>query len=262
MNRALLVGINEYPGCPLAGCVNDVTNMAAYLVAKQGFAQADIRLLTDGRATTAAILSRLAWLIQGAKAGDRILFHYSGHGATVACRNAADEVDGVDDVICPVDFDWSAQRMITDKQFLAIFSQLPAGVKFNWISDSCHSGHLDRDFVTGGPGRSKSYPMPADIAWRNSVARSAGHTSRGIVGGLLDVGFVAGCRSDQTSADTSIDGKPAGALTGYLLKTLVAMPVASPLNAAVARTAAALGHDGYEQVPQADGARAGLPLLA
>ncbi|MFH1476981.1 MAG: caspase family protein [Verrucomicrobiota bacterium] len=53
MNRALLVGINAYPDAPLRGCVNDVTDMANFLVARRGFAQADIRLLSDRRATTA-----------------------------------------------------------------------------------------------------------------------------------------------------------------------------------------------------------------
>ncbi|HET7402221.1 MAG TPA: caspase family protein, partial [Usitatibacter sp.] len=31
-NRALLVGINAYPGQPLNGCVNDVKDMAGLLV--------------------------------------------------------------------------------------------------------------------------------------------------------------------------------------------------------------------------------------
>jgi hypothetical protein len=31
MDRALLVGINKYPGCPLYGYVNDITDMANFL---------------------------------------------------------------------------------------------------------------------------------------------------------------------------------------------------------------------------------------
>ena len=52
MDRALLVGINAYPGAPLAGCLNDVTDMATFLTSKSGFAADSIRLLTDSRATT------------------------------------------------------------------------------------------------------------------------------------------------------------------------------------------------------------------
>jgi hypothetical protein len=51
MNRAFLVGINAYPGNSLNGCVNDITDMAQFLVERCGFQHADIRLLTDGRAT-------------------------------------------------------------------------------------------------------------------------------------------------------------------------------------------------------------------
>jgi len=260
MNRALLVGINAYPGCPLAGCVNDVQHMAEFLVSAHGFQESDIRLLTDARATTGAILDRLAWLVGGVQAGDRILFHYSGHGATFAGRNAAGEVDGVDDVICPVDFDWSPERMIADFQFVRIFEAMPPGVLFNWISDSCHSGHLDRQ-MPAPVIRPRAFPVPADMAWRVRTARARGLAPRGIVGELLDVGFVSGCSSDQTSADTWIDGEAQGALTGYLLKQLKVLPSESPLKEIVAVTAAALNRDGYDQVPQADGARAGMPFL-
>ncbi|HEY3116002.1 MAG TPA: caspase family protein, partial [Chloroflexota bacterium] len=75
MNRALLVGINAYPGAPLNGCVNDVTDMASFLVKPCGFAMGDIRLVTDSRATKTAIVDRLGWLLTGLQKGDRILFH-------------------------------------------------------------------------------------------------------------------------------------------------------------------------------------------
>jgi hypothetical protein len=63
MNRALLVGINSYPGNELQGCINDVTDMAEFLVSHCGFNENDIRLLTDSRATTDAITAHLARLI-------------------------------------------------------------------------------------------------------------------------------------------------------------------------------------------------------
>ena len=62
-NRALLVGINAYPGQPLRGCVNDVSDMAKFLVEKCQFASDDIRLLVDARATTEGIYDRLGWLL-------------------------------------------------------------------------------------------------------------------------------------------------------------------------------------------------------
>jgi hypothetical protein len=258
-NRALLVGINAYPGCPLRGCVNDVHNMADYLVKQLGWLADWITILTDADATTANIRAALGRLVAASQPGDGLLNHYSGHGANTPDA-AGDESDDVHDVICPVDFDWTPAHMITDKEFLALFSQLPPGVRFNWISDSCHSGHLDRGFDLSGR-TAKCFPMPADIRAKIYERFASGGVRRGLVNGLLDVGFVSGCQSSQTSADTVIDGQPAGALTGYLLQSLRAEPPATPLNVVVSATVTALAEDGYDQVPQCDGARAALPLL-
>src|SRR5260221_14636386 len=112
MNRALLVGINAYPGIPLRGCVNDIKNVAAFLSTNCGFAKNDIRLLADERATTQAILDRMAWLIDGAQPGDRLVFQFSGHGSRVGFRNDAGSVDSQDEIICPVDIDWTESHMI------------------------------------------------------------------------------------------------------------------------------------------------------
>ena len=51
MNRALLVGINKYPGAELNGCINDVEDMAQFLVKKHLFKEQEIRLLhgVDGK---------------------------------------------------------------------------------------------------------------------------------------------------------------------------------------------------------------------
>ena len=86
MNRALLVGINSYPTAPLQGCVDDVQDMAGFLVESCGFLDSDIRLLVDARATTDAIRERLTWLVSGVRPGDRVLFHYSGHGTVLPLR--------------------------------------------------------------------------------------------------------------------------------------------------------------------------------
>src|SRR5262249_33204890 len=142
MNRALLVGINAYPGNELHGCVNDVTDMAEFLVGHCGFDEGDIRLLTDSRATTDAIKERLNWLLDGLKAGDRVVFHYSGHGAQFPIRGANGKVTRVDECICPVDFDWTEEHAIRDKQFGDMFKLIPSGVDFEWVSDSCFSGDL------------------------------------------------------------------------------------------------------------------------
>ena len=258
MDKALLVGINKYPGAPLAGCINDVMDAAKLLTDKAGigFDPKNVRLLTDTRATTAAIQERLQWLVTGLKAGDRILFWYSGHGAQVASRAKSGEVDGLDEVICPVDFDWSDRHMIKDKQFHQFFANIPAGVKAYWVSDSCHSGDLERDAGGLGGRTSRAMPMPEDIQWRNDVARDAGMKVLAPQA-LPNIVLVSGCRSDQTSADASFAGRANGALSYYLIQELKAHPTQA-MSTTITKVRQALVAHRFEQIPQLEGP---APLL-
>jgi metacaspase-1 len=255
MNRALLVGINAYPGNALNGCVNDVTDMAEFLVSHCGFNENDIRLLTDSRATTDAITVHLTWLIGGAQGGDRLVFHYSGHGAQFPIRDESGKVVRVDECICPVDFDWTDQHAIRDKEFNQLFSQVPRGVDLTWVSDSCFSGDLARELLP--PKRKiKSMPMPADIAWRMRTAETIGakRTSFEHVLKNFNAVLVSGCAKRETSADAEIDGRFNGALTYYFLQTLSAPNgLTQTLKEAVARTRAALQQNGYNQHPDVEG---------
>src|SRR5215470_7427746 len=266
MNRAFLVGINAYPGNELQGCVNDVNDMAEFLVSHCGFEENDIRLLTDGRATTDAITAHLQWLIDGVQDGDRLVFHYSGHGAQFPVRDDSGKVVRVDECICPVDFDWTEPHAIRDKQFNDLFSKVPKGVDFTWVSDSCFSGDLAREFLP--PKRKiKSMPMPADIAWRMRTAETIGakRTSFEHVLKNFNAILVSGCAKRETSADAEINGRFNGALTYYFLQTLsAANGLTQTLEQAVARTRAALQQTGYTQHPDLEGSEdlMGLPFLA
>ena len=184
MNRALLVGINAYPSQPLRGCVNDVVDMARLITSKPfGFKKKGVRLLTDARATRDAIWDLLGWLTAGLRAGDRVLFHYSGHGVQLPTRNPAGEVDKLDEAICPVDFDWTDATTIRDKEFARIFSAVPPGVEFVWISDSCHSQDLTRVMLPPSVDiRIKTMLPPADIEWRLQTAKEEQVATLGMAG--------------------------------------------------------------------------------
>ncbi|MEI6205517.1 MAG: caspase family protein [Desulfuromonadales bacterium] len=263
MDRALLVGINKYPGCPLYGCVNDITDMAGFLKETCGFQMNNIRLLTDARATKAAIVERLNLLVNGARPGDRLLFHYSGHGAQMSTRNPAAEVDKLDEVICPVDFDWSDERAIRDKDFYRIFATVPQGVEFIWISDSCHSGDLNRDFPALKPDHyHKTIMPPEDINWRLQTARELLAESPGRVRATslasavkeLNVALISGCKSNETSADAVFNNRPNGALTYFLLKELCsAHGLKMPLADVVKKVAKAVAGYNRTQHPQLEG---------
>ncbi len=272
---ALLVGINAYPGAALQGCVNDIIDMTAYLVGHKKFNKAGIHLLTDKRATTRNIYAGLVDLVRLANPGDRVVFHYSGHGAQNETTTPNLEPDGMDECICPVDFDWSPEHMITDKQFHALFASFKPGVRFYWVSDSCHSGDLTRGLPSVAASkrhdRSKAYPVPECIRYRHELARALNikahkpvdaSINKGIINGVLEVGYISGCRDDQTSADTSFNGRPNGALTGYLLQTLKRMPESTTEASIVAELNTELTQNQYDQNPQAEGALANTPFAS
>lgn len=254
-DKALLVGINEYPGAPLAGCLNDVVDMAHFITELCGFDPLNVRMLTDLRATTSEILKRLDWLVDNLHPGDRILFQYSGHGAQMASRSPAGEVDGLDEVICPVDFDWTNEHAIRDDQFHEIFDRIPAGVQAIWVSDSCHSGDLVRDPGGLGGRRARRLVPPTDLGWRIEAAQKVGMTAKGIgVHALPNIVLISGCKSDQTSADASFGGRANGALTYFLLNALKAPGgQTTALKKLVPDVVTALKRASYDQTPQLEG---------
>ena len=135
--KALLVGIN-YPGTnhALRGCVNDVVMVSEMLTKEFGFKANEKRMLTDNSATTANILERLEWLVDGAQPGDYLHFHYSGHGSQmIDSRYDEDyEPDGKDEILCPVDLNWR-DKVIKDDDLKRIFDKVPEGVHLSVVLD-------------------------------------------------------------------------------------------------------------------------------
>jgi len=250
--KAFLVGINKYPGAPLNGCLNDIQDMSKYL-SECGFKSKDIRTLTDNMATTKAILDGLAWLVKGAIAGDRLFFQFSGHGVQVPTRNAAAEVDGLDEAICPVNFSWTDATTIRDKQFREIFATVPVGVSFLWVSDSCHSGDLSKDMPPAGQTPRTMF-LPTGHPLADDMAKAKAFPKKKPVATRVNAALISGCTSRQTSADALIDGRYNGACTYYLLKILRSNPPA-PLKDIVQLLNTELKINGYSQSPRLEGSK-------
>jgi len=261
MDKLLLVGINTYPSAPLSGCVNDTLDVSDLMPKQYQVNEDNIRLLLNERATKIAIMERLWWLVDGVKPGDRLYFHFSGHGSQTAERSGQGEVDQLAEIICPYDMAWDPDHYITDAELYEVFKNVPEGVKFNWASDSCHSGGLasiDRMFHNPPVQKARFWAPPVDIQWRINVAKKKGIiTAR--ESKKLNVGFVSGCRSDQTSADTFINGRPCGALTHYFLESLKQMKD-KPFVDVVMAARNALKQAGYQQEPQAEGSLINCPF--
>ncbi|MEO5333993.1 MAG: caspase family protein [Magnetococcus sp. YQC-5] len=230
--KALLVGINQYAHInPLGGCVNDVKDMANTLTALNVIQPrpGDLRILTDGNATRAKILDGLKWLVGGAKKGDLLIFHYSGHGSYVVDTNG-EEVDGKDETICPQDMRVDSD-MITDDTLAELFKTInPNEITLEVFLDSCHSGTATRGLRDGGENTtsirsitpSLDYSFFAD-AKPGLVSRKLFHhrTSRtSVLVPKMNHILWAGCKSDQTSGENVIGGVRRGYFTYSLCKCL------------------------------------------
>lgn len=162
--RALIVGINDYPerDMKLEGCVNDAFLMSSVLQGA-GFEAENIRMVLDKRATAQGIFDRLEWLFDGVREGDQRVFYYSGHGAQMSTYGKGDRVDQMDESLVPYNFDWTADRAVTDDKFSELYTQLPYGVDFLAVLDCCHSGGMTR----GGMPRIRGLNPPDDIRHRS-----------------------------------------------------------------------------------------------
>ena len=147
--RALLIGIN-YVGqeVELKGCCNDVSLMKTMLE-QEGWSNkpSDMRvLLDDGKTsgkdwpTAQNILDSCRWLVDGAKEGDSLFVHFSGHGSQLP-DDDGDEEDGLDETMVPVDFQESGQ-IRDDTLFKLLVAPLPKGVQMIAVFDCCHSGSM------------------------------------------------------------------------------------------------------------------------
>src|SRR6187402_2017425 len=104
MIRAVVVGINDYPSAPLSGCINDADDVIEH-IAQLGASYDAVVVLKDRLATKEAIQRAVADMIASSQSGDRLLFHYSGHGSQVRSVDVYEQ-DSLDECLCPVDFDF------------------------------------------------------------------------------------------------------------------------------------------------------------
>lgn len=261
--KALLVGVNDYKGVSdLNGCVNDVLDMHFSLSSLFNFQASEIRVLTDSRATKKNIIHRLKWLVKGAKRGDFLVFHFSGHGSQIRDRNGDEELeDGLDELICPHDMNWDDKSYITDDDLNKIFKGVPDGVLLEVFLDCCHSGTGLKEMGLAPPPElaaehptlNRYLPPPADIFLRFSGVEEelkkktfAKALSRGSKKHHI---LWAGCMASQTSADAYINGRYHGAFTYYLNSHLRRDPRVSRKEL-LKKVRSSLRHGGYSQVPQ------------
>lgn len=253
---ALLIGINYFGSkCELQGCHSDINDVANYLKEK-GFKDENVVIMIDDKfdvdfafptcPTKDNIQMYIQKCVSRCRAGDTLYIHYSGHGSQRVegvDGDAKDEKDGIDECICPVDFETSGM-IVDDELRILLVDNLPKDVKLRVVFDACHSGSA----------------LDLPIRW------DGGHHFEIENDNISDkdVIYISGCKDPQYSSDSEFSGHPNGALTWAFLRSLNSVQKRASKNKLTligndnSYTWKDLGdmirlnlkREGYEQIPQ------------
>lgn len=218
--KALLVGINYLKtDLALAGCINDAMNIQNLLRKMYG-SNIQIHFLKEtdknpnNHPTKKNMLREFNWLLDGAKPGDSLFFHYSGHGGSVRDNNG-DEKDRMDETLVPLDFRRVGQ-MRDDELKQVLIDKVPSQVKLTCLIDCCHSGTI-LDLKYG-------YIQP-----QNGSTKSVIHNKSETQG---DIVLFSGCKDSQYSWEVFDQRKIQGAMTNAFVKAMTELrePLSQQIN--------------------------------
>src|SRR5262249_52727352 len=144
---------------------------------------------------------------------------------------------------------------VSDIDFSALFKAVPAEAHFVWISDSCHSGDLARGRFRADAVPRYLPPPPQIMAQIDALLMRGGRkrSLNGVVERLKGL-LIAGCQSNETSADSMFEGRGKGAPSFSLLKALRRGEARSEdIETLLGSVQGALNATGYAQHPQLRG---------
>jgi len=227
----------------------------------------------------AAIMEGLDWLIEGAKSGDWLFFHFSGHGSKMTDKTGT-APDGMNECLCPLDCTGSwPEHVILDSEFHSrVYDRLPKGAKLVCVFDCSHSPPLDLPNLSEET-ESEDRPAHRFLAPPTALAGALPKSKGSIFGECLSTGppeikegggfshvvstkkeyrdqeiwVYSACQEAQSSADIALpNASPPqyhGAFTWSLLSALE--KTAQPMkHTALLRTARAiLLEQGHWQMP-------------
>lgn len=195
-NRALIVGVTEYPQLPkstwLVGPGNDAVLVRDYLTTRSPvrFDPANVTVLADGvegaqEPTLAAILAALDDLAAKAAEGDFIYLQLSGHGFQQTAADPSTETDGLDEIFLPkdtgrwVDRSKGMPNVLTDDVIGGKLDAIRAKGAFVWfVIDACHSGTATR--AAPGDDVVERKIAPGDVGMPGDVLTEHGASTRSL----------------------------------------------------------------------------------
>ncbi|GAB4383670.1 MAG: hypothetical protein Kow00121_45940 [Elainellaceae cyanobacterium] len=294
--KAVLCGINQYKSqTDLRGCVNDVKNIHQVLTETFEFEPTQIQQLVDEQVTKTAIWQKWQWLVQDAKPGDQLFFHFSGHGSYVT-DDQTDEEDGYDEITCLYDMDFDdPESFIRDDEWNYLIQKIPSSVQFTMVMDNCHSGTGTRNLLVRLNGEQRSLAVDGNSSSRSlkEIAQSSNNYQDIITDEKIvlprflvppvkmqvqqrtvsrrstltapsrseNILVVAACRADQTAADAYLDRDFHGAFTYYLCQQLQRSPHQSSQELIYAVKESLFANQ-FAQEPQHDGTNRATGFLS
>lgn len=241
-NRALLVGIGKYPTAttgwkPIHGDA-DIKLLVPSLKSN-GFT--DIKTLINQEATKANIVRELNAMAMRCQTGDKVYFHFSGHGQPIADENA-DEIGDYDESMIPYDAyrtccttkkgKYEGQNHLIDDEYNPLLNAIKTKIgstgEMFVVIDACHSQGMERgeedelgiediDILTSSRGTSDPFMPNGHSSYLKRVPKPKRFTA----GAALTI--VSAClKTERNYEYKTSSGKMYGSLSYYiytLLKT-------------------------------------------
>lgn len=240
-NRALLVGIGQYDRAKTGWNVihgDADVELLRPMLAKRGFS--DIVTLSNAQATKKAIVSELVSLAYRCRPGDKIYFHFSGHGQPIRDDNRDEE--GVrkdkryDEAVIPYDAcrdrrkmggTYIGQNHLIDDELAplldAIKRKLGKGGEMFVAVDACYSRGIQKDELTDLDPELLKYIRGTDIAFtppdRKSFVAGIAKPKEFTPGATLCI--VTACQNNERNYEyRTPSGKMYGSLSYYIYTLL------------------------------------------
>ena len=246
---ALLIGVNSYSRGNLRGAITDVELQKQLLIHRFGFKADDIHTLREEQATRQNILGAFnEYLYAPAKAGDVVVFHFSGHGKRVLsgdrlsrftrevkqdCFSVGSEGDCYNTSIAPFDHEAGEAETVQDimGHTLLLMRSGLAKITDNatFVLDCCYAGGGKRGNAimrSLNPDAPNAYPQISEDEWQYQQGwlEQLGWTPKDFAAAIkapTGPGFFLGAaKSTDYAADYAFNGFTAGAFTYLLTQSL------------------------------------------
>lgn len=271
---ALIVAVGEYPAdsrLTSIAAVNDVKYIKAVLN-KNGFADNNIQLLINAKATKAAILKSLSELAAKAKKDDIVVLHFGCHGQQIRDQKTVelgkDEEDGFDEALLPYDAksrysptSYHGENHLRDDdlypKLMAIRQAIGPGGSLLVLLDACYSGTGTRSESFAGsrgvwfPFLDPENPVDSVINLPNVDAKQGFFDGKS--DSVSNMVVISGSGPHQENKQVLVNNEELGSLSYAFCKAMGEMPPGSDYGLLFEKIKATIQAFIPEQVPMLEG---------